>query len=241
MRSTLPLTAPLILFAALAGGCALRTAEPESESRRERRRGATAEPGRADLERLERWMTGTFSSRVQAERDPEDFFDIRLVMLPIWTERADGPWLYVEQAAARALDRPYRQRVYRLSREGDRLRSDVYELPGDPLEHAGAWREPGPLLAGLGPAELEPRTGCSILLERDGPEAFRGSTAADGCPSSLRGARFATSEVLITETQLLSWDRGWSAPGVQEWGSTEGPYEFDKLSSGPPEGDAAVD
>ena len=63
---------------------------------------------------LAEWMSGSFSSAAQAADDPENYFDIRLEMVPIWSERSDGPWLYVEQAAASALDRPYRQRVYHL-------------------------------------------------------------------------------------------------------------------------------
>ncbi|MDH3592370.1 MAG: CpcT/CpeT family chromophore lyase, partial [Planctomycetota bacterium] len=69
---------------------------------------------RPDLALLTERMTGTFSSREQAVADPDNFRAIRLVMLPIWTQRGDGPWLYVEQAAEDALGRPYRQRVYRL-------------------------------------------------------------------------------------------------------------------------------
>ena len=71
-----------------------------------------------DLETLVEWMTGSFSSEAQAAADP-DYFDIRLQMVPIWPDRADGAWLYVEQAAASSLDQPYRQRVYRLSAEAD--------------------------------------------------------------------------------------------------------------------------
>ena len=64
--------------------------------------------------RLGSWMTGSFSSASQASAAPDDYFDIRLYMVPIWDGRADGPWLYVEQAAASALERPYRQRVYQV-------------------------------------------------------------------------------------------------------------------------------
>jgi hypothetical protein len=56
------------------------------------------------------WMTGSFSSAEQAAADT-NYFDIRLEIVPIWTTRADGHWLYVEQAAAGYLERPYRQRV----------------------------------------------------------------------------------------------------------------------------------
>ena len=172
------------------------------------------------------FMTGTFSSAAQAEADPDNYFDIRLVMLPIWPERTDGPWLYVEQASSRALERPYRQRVYRLSAGARFLRSDVYELPGDPLRHAGAWSSAGGLLTGLAPQDLIEREGCSILLERDGEGRFVGSTGEASCPSGLRGASYATSEVVVEKTRLTSLDRGYDDAGNQVWGSQAGPYEF---------------
>ena len=63
----------------------------------------------SDMQRMLGFMTGSFSSEEQARSDA-DFYDIRLQMVRVWPERQDGCWLYVEQAAADSLDRPYRQR-----------------------------------------------------------------------------------------------------------------------------------
>ena len=175
---------------------------------------------------LAEWMTGQFSSAQQAEREPDDYFDIRLAMVPIWPERTDGPWLYVEQAAASALDEPYRQRVYHLVDTEDGPRSDIYELPGRPLDWAGAWRTPE-RFAALRPEDLPQRLGCSIHLVHMG-ESFEGTTRGEGCASNLRGASYATSEVTVTRHILSSWDRGFDAEGRQVWGATAGPYVFMK-------------
>jgi acetylornithine deacetylase/succinyl-diaminopimelate desuccinylase-like protein len=185
-------------------------------------------PADPELERLARWMTGAFSSRAQATADPDNFYDISLVMSPIWHHRSDGPWLYVEQAAAESLDRPYRQRVYRLTRVDDQtLQSEVFTLPGDPLAHAGAWRADDPL-AGIQPHDLVPRQGCAILLRAINRDTFAGSTDGDTCPSSLRDATYATSDVVVTPNQLLSWDRGFDDTDRQVWGAEVGPYVFVK-------------
>lgn len=192
-------------------------------------------PPPSELDALAQRMTGTFSSAAQAEADPENYFDIRLVMLPIWPERDDGPWLYVEQASTRALERPYRQRVYRLSRQGEAYRSEVYELPGDPLRHAGAWSRGTGLLTGVKPRDLRLREGCAIVMELGADGRFVGETGERSCVSTLRGAAFATSEVVIEPDRLTSWDRGWDAKGQQAWGATEGAYVFDRTSSGPPD------
>lgn len=183
-----------------------------------------------DLHTLTQWMTGSFSSAEQALTDPDNYFDIRLKMMPIWRERADGPWLYVEQAAAGKLDKPYRQRVYHLvAREDGAIESVVYTLPGEPLRFAGAWRNPARFDA-FSPRDLERREGCKLVLRRQADGRFVGSTLGRKCASDLRGASYATSEAIITPTMLISWDRGFDAEGRQVWGVTEGGYMFKKVA-----------
>lgn len=180
-----------------------------------------------DVDTLAAFLTGSFSSQAQSERDPDNYFDIRLEAVEIWPGQEDGPWLYVEQAAARALDRPYRQRVYRLSSEsGGVLRSRVYTFD-EPLRFAGAWAEPARFDTELRPTDLTERDGCAITVTWDpSTRAFVGATSGDGCASSLGGASYATSEVELFADRLLTWDRGFDAGGEQAWGATEGPYEF---------------
>ena len=178
------------------------------------------------VERLAEWMTGSFSSAAQAEADPENYFDVRLEMSRIWSSRTDGVWLYVEQAVATALDRPYRQRIYRVHDVGaGAILSEVFELPGDPLPYAGAFHDPG-RFDGLKPEDLAKRVGCEVHLRRSGAQEFRGSTRGDGCASTLSGASFATSHVVVTPNRIESWDRGFDHEGAQVWGATQGPYVF---------------
>jgi len=71
-----------------------------------------------DVEVLVDYMVGSFSSEEQAEKD-SNYFNIELEMTQIWNDRADGPWLYIEQAVAESKDKPYRQRVYQLRKRND--------------------------------------------------------------------------------------------------------------------------
>jgi hypothetical protein len=177
-----------------------------------------------ELETLVDWLTGSFSSAAQAQADSA-YYDIRLEMVPIWAERASGHWLYVEQAAAGSLDRPYRQRVYQVMTECDgSLVSVVYALP-EPLRFAGAWREPA-RFDQLTPDSLLPRVGCSVVLWRDSSGVFSGGTVGTECASQLRGAQYATSEVVVAADRIESWDRGFAAPDEQVWGAEKGPYIF---------------
>ena len=124
-------------------------------------------------------------------------------------------------------DEPYRQRVYHVTRVGgDLFESAVYSLPED-ASWTGAWRNPGRFDA-ISAGDLEARDGCAILL-RPHEGTFTGSTLGRLCTSSLRGATFATSEVVITEDELISWDRGFNDAGEQVWGAVKGGYVFSKL------------
>ena len=175
------------------------------------------------VNRLEAWLSGSFSSAAQAARDAS-YFDVRLHVVPIWTTRTDGPWLYVEQALGTQLDKPYRQRVYQLrALGGGRLESRVFELP-QPEAAVGAWRS-GASFPLADPTSLLPREGCVVVL-RDEGERFVGSTNGKDCSSSLRGASYATSEVTLDANAIHSWDRGYDSAGQQVWGATGGAYEF---------------
>jgi CpeT protein len=186
-----------------------------------------AAPSGADLFRLASYMIGSFSSQQQAAAD-SSFFDIRLHMARIWKNRADGYWLYVEQAAAATSDKPYRQRIYHLTQVDDStFRSDVYSMHS-PLRFAGEWKKPSPM-ALLLPDSLGERQGCSIILKKEGDSAFVGGTVGKRCASMLAGAKYATSEVRITATGLYSWDKGFDADDKQVWGSTTGGYIFQKI------------
>lgn len=175
------------------------------------------------VDELVSWMTGSFSSAKQAADDPS-YFDIRLEMARIWTDREDGAWFYVEQAVAAARERPYRQRVYRVTHVGDDVyESRVYEL-ADAKAAIGAWKLDAPL-ADLAPEDLVERDGASIYL-RDRGEHFEGSTLGRMCKSTFQGASYATSEVTVHSDRLVSWDRGYDDDGKQVWGAEKAGYIF---------------
>ena len=224
----------LVLVAALLGLVFLPACAPTSDGAETAEAAGASETAshEGELEQLVTMMSGSFSSAAQAAED-ERFFDIHLQIRRVWPEREDGYWLYVEQAAASSLDKPYRQRFYRVyETEPGWFVSAVYEMD-EPLRFAGAHADLS-LIGELTPEQLSIKAGCELALTLDDEEgAFVGETDWETCPSQLRGARFATSEVTISESRLESWDRGWDAAGEQVWGSEAGAYRFDKLESWP--------
>ena len=179
--------------------------------------------------RFEQHLTGSFSSLNQAQDDPE-YYEIELHMVPIWTDRTDGPWMYVEQAAAGSPDQPYRQRVYHLTQTGENeFVSAVYTFE-NPQGFVGAYMEPDPL-ASLSPSDLSVRQGCAITVRWDASEkAFIGSTNGRDCESALQGSTYATSEVYLHHDRLITWDRGFNDDDEQVWGAPTGGYIFDRIN-----------
>jgi hypothetical protein len=185
---------------------------------------AQSADSQADCATLVEWMSGSFSSAEQAAADSA-YYDIRLEMVRVWPERSDAHWMYIEQAVAGNTDAPYRQRVYRVTQiEEDLFKSEVFTLP-DPEEHVGAWASDDPLHE-LTPDDLELRGGCAVFLRQDALGEFSGGTVGRGCGSELRGAAYATSEVVVGPGRIESWDRGFDSEGNQVWGAEKGPYVF---------------
>ena len=209
-------------------------AEPEAPryDRREAAYGWNAKKDRPSLGmlRFEQHLTGSFSSLTQSQMDNE-FYDIVLHMVPIWEDRMDGPWLYVEQAVSSSADAPYRQRVYHLRQtEENEFVSTVYSFD-NPERFAGAYMDEMPL-SELSPSDLSIRQGCDIAVSWDASErAFMGSTNGRDCESSLQGATYATSEVYLHQDRLITWDRGYDDAGVQVWGAVKGGYVFDRIGT----------
>ena len=86
-------------------------------------------------------MTGDFSSQAQSLQD-SDYFDIRLHIRPIWLADKANHWLYVEQATAQTPEKPYRQRVYKVERDGETgFKSIVYTID-EPTKWVGAFKTP---------------------------------------------------------------------------------------------------
>jgi len=180
-----------------------------------------------ELKELFSLMQGSFNSENQARQD-STYYNISLHMYPIWKDK--GNYLYVEQALNSMQNKPYRQRVYKVTRLNDSVFSSaIYTIPNDSL-WIGKWKTPEDFDR-ISTEYIVERTGCEVLLQRIGENHYKGATGIKTCESSLRGASYATSEVEMTSEKILSWDRGFDAEGNHVWGAEKAGYIFDKLAS----------
>ena len=184
-----------------------------------------AQNDKPSLDLLKRYMVGSYSSAIQHERDTS-YLNIELEMRRIWLKDADGIWLYVEQAAAKKKDKPYRQRIYHLTQQDDTtFISTVCDLDSMHL-FTGAYKDIA-RFNGLKTSEARPLPGCALVLHwRNGH--FMGSTKENECKNAWGKAVYATSEVNIGPDGMISWDRGYDATDTQVWGAEKGGYEFVK-------------
>jgi len=181
-----------------------------------------------DLVALAELMSGSFSSEDQAKAD-SSYYDIRLEMKRIWPDDEGVVWLYVEQAVGSHLDRPYRQRLYRVyENDDDSFTSEVYTLGDEPLQYAGGYRDTS-LLAKLTPDVVSLREGCDVVLTKLEDGSYKGGTIGKGCISKLHNATYATSVITITKDAITSWDRGFDSNDNHIWGAEKGGYIFKKV------------
>jgi hypothetical protein len=187
---------------------------------------ASYSQNKSDIELLLDWMCGSFNSGQQS-LDDSDYYNVALEMHRIWNDRKDGYWIYVEQAISDTKQKPYRQRIYHLVEDDEKIRSIVYTLK-DEKKFVGGYNNPS-VFDFLNYNEIELKEGCDVIISRKDETTFIGSTVDDNCPSRLSGATYATTKVVIKENVLISWDQGFNQNHEQVWGAVKGGYIFNKI------------
>jgi len=199
-------------------------------------------PADGEMVRVATLMTGTFDTFEQVAADEaakSEYVHMRVVMhiVPAWIAGFSTPdtvTLYVEQAAADALDAPYRQRVYHVVRREGALVNRIYRLT-EPAAFVGAHARPE-ILANLTADRLSLEDGCDLVWTRIDSHLYLGIAGLNGtCRTSWRGATRATSQVLLTPGSITSLDQGFDDAGVQKWGPKPGTvgHVFRKRPAGP--------
>lgn len=178
-----------------------------------------------DLDQLQNQMAGFYSSEAHSVRD-KSYYNIALRMTPIWKNK--GNYLFVEQAMFEQQDKPYRVRVYRLSKnENGQFVSEIYTIKNE-KNWIGKHETPE-IYDNLQLTDIELKNGCEVVLDKISQNVFKDKTGDKKCPSELRGAKFANSIVDIYSDKIVSWDQGFDATGKQVWGAEKGGYEFVKM------------
>lgn len=168
-------------------------------------------------------LVGIMDTSAQAAANPEAP-NVRMTTCQVRVPDSEAVFLYQEQALAKSLDRPYRQRFLRIapSGEGDSVESKAYK----PLS-AETW-------IGLCDRAAEQRTiqlsemndgECSVFLVPI-DKVYVGNTQAGGCATNVRGAVRITNTIFLHAAGMDTWDRGFDANGKQVWGADGQAYQY---------------
>ncbi|XP_078433936.1 crumpled leaf [Wolffia australiana] len=179
-------------------------------------------------------LSGEKCSRDQATRDPENYFNLRMLTCPV-TDMVDGSRvLYNEQAFWRTPQKPFRQRFYMVKPCPKEMKCDV-ELNTYAIRDAEEYKNFCDRSKDQRPQEDEVIADIAEHLttvylsrcERGKRCLYEGSTPPGGFPNSWSGASYCTSELSVLKNgEIHTWDRGFDEDGNQIWGVKEGPYEF---------------
>jgi CpeT protein len=174
-------------------------------------------------------LSGEFDSSAQAA-EMNSYYNVHLWGCAAEAPQLDGVALYIEQALSTDQGSPYRQRLYLLSElelgeNGEsRARSEIYKFIS-PSSLIGSCAEG--VVPTFDVSDLELRDGCEVDLIWTG-DSFEGGTEGHDC-SSTNGGDYSVSDIELFDDRIESWDRGYYDSGVQAWGSTAGPYIFDRI------------
>jgi hypothetical protein len=179
-----------------------------------------------DLRLLAKWMTGSWDTFAQVDDDEEKdarYRHARAILHVLTVEVAglgDGFALYVENQQAEARTKPYRQRVYFLTRSGGVLTVRIFRI-SEPADLINAHKRPGSF-ARIERSRLTLEKGCDLRFERSG-RRFKGRLAEPvACSSSLRGATHTYSESEIGPDVWINLDQGFDDAGNHKWGPPPG-------------------
>ena len=192
---------------------------------------AASDANNSDFILLAHCLAGDFSNQSQAAENPTTYAHIRVFFRPLPFEGFKGVWFYSEQSYDYDLWAPYRQGVHRLIDQGSQIYIENYKLQ-DSMLYAGAGHNQD-ILRTIPPERIERRHGCSMVFKREGEKFIGMVEPGKACLVDRNGrTSYLKSEVELTESSWLSWDRGFDLETDQQlWGSDTGPLKFKKLAS----------
>jgi hypothetical protein len=226
----------LIVSVAL-GGCAAAPGTAPRIPANAQTQGAAAAPdpvaavrAQRDLEILAAFLEGTWDTVPQAEKQGVSI-PMRLRFARLWPERSGEYWFYAEYVNPADERQVLRQRIFRWTRDGERIESLLYRLPGDAASFAGEWRKARPFER-VDPAGLREAEGCRSLWTRQMESVYAGGTLGNGCRGDRPEVRHEHSDFYVSSTSIRGWIRGLDASGKQVEGPI-GPSEFRKTAQKP--------
>ncbi len=181
-----------------------------------------------EIESLTEWFTGEYTTTEQTAIDSQ-IIDIHLYVTPFDIKDQKGKWFYLETAYTDDKDSPYRQEFFHIyvARLGF-VYVDRYAIENSE-PYIGAFTN-NDLLKDITMEKLQKNDYCTVYLQKR-KDLYTGSSNGNKCQSNIRRAKYATTDIEITEVDFFLWEKGFDAQGKQVWGTTFNGYVFQKLKA----------
>ncbi|MEC4813611.1 MAG: chromophore lyase CpcT/CpeT [Scytonema sp. PMC 1069.18] len=185
---------------------------------------------------LARYLSGEFDNQEQALGEPAWYVHVRLWHRPVCLFTEDSFTLFAEQASVVNPDKPYRQRILRLTAgmAPDAPIKGQYYMPKNPSALLGAGRNPG-ILDTLTPDQLELLPSCVLNISQEilAPNSYKFAATPPTDTHCSFSYNSNTVQVSLgfeaTQDKFMSYDKGIDPiTGKATWGAILGPYRYIK-------------
>jgi hypothetical protein len=190
------------------------------------------------LLRLGQALAGSYDNREQALNEPIWYVSLQAWWRPVPLFTEDSVTLFAEQANVLNADRPYRQRLMRISAPDGQLQAQFYQFE-QPNSVLGAGANPD-LVAAIIAAKITPLPS-GVLPIQTLSNGFSGKPnpgerCTFGFPDGQGGEKVGQVELgfEVRPGQWHSYDKGINPQtGQAIWGALMGPYRFTKRQDYP--------
>lgn len=165
------------------------------------------------LQSLADYMTGSFVGLVSSGADGGKT-ERKIESWPIWTDRKDALWLYLDEKEGTSPARQIDECILRLTelRPGI-LAGEFFQLPAPPVA-------PGRLrsvdyFSSITPAALSLRDGCAMSFRRTTDTVFSGQSTGTGCSAAMSSGAYLSREFVLTPSSIERQDRTFDRSGKE--------------------------
>ncbi|MEL6459239.1 MAG: chromophore lyase CpcT/CpeT [Cyanobacteria bacterium J06621_15] len=188
------------------------------------------------LNTIAEYLAGEFENKQQAISEPSWYVNLRMWQRPVALFQEDSITLFAEQANVLNMEKPYRQRILRITALTSQAEFKVqFYMFKDPA----AWRGAGvnyTLLNSLTPEQLDILPGCALMgnTEIISPNQYK--FTAKPIPDTRCTFDYAGNTVEVslgfeaTQKEFFSYDKGIDVETRKAtWGAILGPYRYTKI------------
>lgn len=177
-------------------------------------------------------ISGIFSNREQALKNPRKFANINIYFIPLSWEFFNCHAFYSEQCYDYAPWSPYRQSINKLSYRNKTFIIDNYKIKNN-IKFSGGGSNVN-LLKEIYKEKLIEKKGCAMHFKETNPGNYTGNIKPGKNCCSLKGGTliYTLSQIKINKKSWISEDSGYEKETDKKlWGSKYGALEFKKTNS----------